>query len=222
MAAAAEAAAVGTGSMGRPTALGDAIGATGPEAAAAEALALAPGDEKSLTPSEAALLGTPNSKNGGAPHDVASLAALRAEAAHRLWVAAHEVANPGVVTAMVAAARGGADEACRASGEAVRFWLRAMLLERYADSLLAAGFDTMERVALMEEEDLQAVFKMVQSEPSLAEAAAGRAPPPRKGRMRMPPGHARQLLKAVGQIRRLMDEADIEVMAEAADPLGLG
>ena len=149
-------------------------------------------------------------------------AALRAEAAHRLWVAAHEVANPGVVTAMVAAARGGADEACRASGEAVRFWLRAMLLERYADSLLAAGFDTMERVALMEEEDLQAVFKMVQSEPSLAEAAAGRAPPPRKGRMRMPPGHARQLLKAVGQIRRLMDEADIEVMAEAADPLGLG
>ncbi|KAA0166549.1 hypothetical protein FNF31_01327 [Cafeteria roenbergensis] len=222
VAAAAEAAAVGTGSMGRPTALGDAIGATGPEAAAAQALALAPGDEKSLTPSEAALLGTPNSKNGGAPHDVASLAALRAEAAHRLWVAAHEVANPGVVTAMVAAARGGADEACRASGEAVRFWLRAMLLERYADSLLAAGFDTMERVALMEEEDLQAVFKMVQSEPSLAEAAAGRAPPPRKGRMRMPPGHARQLLKAVGQIRRLMDEADIEVMAEAADPLGLG
>lgn len=208
--------------MGGPTALGDAIGAGGSEQAASGALSAAPGDEKSLTPSEAALLGTPDAGNGGAPHDVASLAALRAQAARRLWEAAHEVANPGVVAAVVAAARGGADEACRASGESVRFWLRAMLLERYADSLLAAGFDTMERVALMEEEDLGAVFKLVPSEPGLAEVAAGRAAPAKKGRVRMPPGHSRQLLKAVARIRRLMDEADIEVMAEEADPLGLG
>jgi len=215
---AAEAAAPGTGSMGAATAVGDAIGATSAEAAGAAAGVAAPRDEQSLTPSELALLGTPDSRRDGAPHDVASIAARRAEAARRLWQAAHEVANPGVVAAVAAAARGGSEEACRAGAETVRFWLRSMLLERYADGMVSSGFDTMERVAMLQREDLGTVFRLVDADETLADPRA--APRKRKGRTRMPPGHLRQLLRAAHRIRVYMDAADVEALAEEADGLG--
>lgn len=220
----------GVGSMGREGAVGATVGADSASEASRLALSTAPRDKASLTPSEAMLLGTPDERRAGFPHDVESLAARRAAAAHRLWVAAHEVANPGVVAAVAAAARGGAEEACRATAETVRFWLRSMLLERYADTLIASGFDTLERLAMMEQEDMGVLFKIAPDlalveEASLASLSIGSGDgisvpsgrKKRRGRQPMAPGHFKQLLRAVRRIRKYMDEADVEFMMEGAE-----
>ncbi len=68
-----------------------------------------------------------------------------------------ESQNPGYLAKLKAAK----DEANAGRGnsaygnEIVRLWLGALALEQYSDQLLAAGYDSLARLCLLEEEDLK-------------------------------------------------------------------
>lgn len=85
------------------------------------------------------------------------LAARRAILVEQHRLHAFESQNPGYLAKLAAAK----DEANAGRGnsaygnEVVRLWLGALALEQYSDQLLAAGYDSLARLCLLEEDDLK-------------------------------------------------------------------
>jgi hypothetical protein len=165
--------------------------------------------EDGLTPEETSLIGKSVPGNPKQTISREYLAAKRMVNAERLWKAAFDVGHPGVTLAIAQAVEGGTATAGGATSALVAYWLEALLLGQYSETLQSAGFDSLERLALMEEDDVHLLFK-VAPEPE-EEASASKKKKKKRSRPHMLPGHYKQLLHAVSLLRVELDKADARI-----------
>ena len=131
-----------------------------------------------------------------------TIAADRVVRLAKYFQEAYEREHPEFSRMMAECSRQGTSGAAVLGEATVRLWLGALSLGQYADGLLGAGFDTMERLSLLESDDLDA----------LAETGPNGEPAVIVKR-----GHRRHLLAAVQDLQEKLCAADLRNISQV-DP----